>query len=1321
VFYNFLFLKKLILHKGNYIIFPLKIILGILCIINTGYEVKAQCPMNPVNLFAQDSTNYTNKTSTYISNNAILPCNSQPIYIYADKNQFGGANMPCIATQYTIGFADGGFCSSASETFYEGGVDLLCIGPSAPCIYPIGGGSCSPGTWSINKIFLDPSQQHNFQFCDPSFVTISTSVELQDCWSGAALSPTKSFSLLSSSNPCFTDSVLANTDIGTASFTIAPASYSVALTDFHNGKSFIDPSLLAAGTYTVTYTFKPPAGDGCATVNGTFKFTVPATPTVTVSSDTICAGSSATLTASGATTYSWSNSATGTTITPSPTVTTTYTVTGTTGTCSSTKTTSVIVNPRPTITVNSATVCAGNTATLTASGANTYTWSTLATGSTITISPTVTTTYTVVGTALNGCTNTTTKAVTVNSLPNVTANATSTVVCSGGSVTLTGGGANTYTWNNGVNNGVSFTPVSTQTYVVTGTDGNGCTNSATKIITVSPSLTVTANATSTVVCSGGSVTLTGGGANTYSWNQGVTNGVPFTPSSTQTYVVTGTDGNGCTGTATIIVTVNSLPTVTANATSTVVCSGGSVTLTGGGANTYTWNNGVNNGVSFMPVSTQTYVVTGTDGNGCTNTATKIIKVNPLPSVTANATDSTLCPGESITLTGGGAVSYTWNHSVTDGISFTPASTQTYVVTGTDGNGCSNTATKIIRVNPLPSVTANATDSVLCQGDGVTLTGGGANTYTWSGGVTNGVAFTPSSTQTYTVTGTDGNGCTNTATKVITVNSLPTVTANATSTVVCAGTSITLTGGGAVTYTWSSGVINGVSFVPSTQTYTVTGTDANGCVNSATKFIAVNPLPIVTANATNSVVCAGNSTILTGGGASTYTWSGGVSNGVSFTPSSTQTYTVVGTDMNGCTNSATKLISVNSLPVISANATATLVCVGANITLTGSGANTYTWSGGISNGVAFTPTSTQTFTVTGTDANGCVNSATKLISVDLQPSSSNAGTAQNICATTTSLSANAPTTGTGAWSVVSGGGTVTIINSPTSAASNLGVGQNIFMWTITNGICPASTSTVSIRVDAPPTTASAGANQDLCAVATASLLANNLSVGTGVWSLVSGSGTIASDTSAGTAVSGLTTGQNIFMWTVTNGVCPSSTSTVSIQIDAMPTVANAGPDVLVYGPNTTLAANIPVIGYGVWSVVSGGGTFSSNLNPTAAISNLQFGENVFMWTISNGACPATKDEVVITLHELIIPNGFSPNGDGTNDNFEIPGLTQYGNVKLDVFNRWGNLVFHTDDYKNDWGGKNNSGEILTDDTYFYTLEITGRKTYKGFVVKKSTDD
>ena len=106
-----------------------------------------------------------------------------------------------------------------------------------------------------------------------------------------------------------------------------------------------------------------------------------------------------------------------------------------------------------------------------------------------------------------------------------------------------------------------------------------------------------------------------------------------------------------------------------------------------------------------------------------------------------------------------------------------------------------------------------------------------------------------------------------------------------------------------------------------------------------------------------------------------------------------------------------------------------------------------------------------------------------------------------------------------------------------------------------------------------------------------------------------------------------------------------------------------------------------------------------------------------WTISNGACPASYDQIIVDVKELVIPNGYSPNGDGTNDNFEVIGLTYFSNVKLNVFNRWGNLVYESSDYKNDWNGKNALGEDLSDDTYYYTLEIPGTKTYKGFVVLK----
>lgn len=897
---------------------------------------------------------------------------------------------------------------------------------------------------------------------------------------------------------------------------------------------------------------------------------------------------------------------------------------------------------------------------------------------------------------------------------------------------------NNSTWSpaSGTNNAQNYSPpaLAANTYYrrLVSTSGNcaGSLTSTSVLISVDQAPTL-ANAGSDQTLCRNTATLTannpGTGTGTWSLISGTgTITSVNSPSTTLTSLGTGINSfvwsisNGVcpASTDTVKIKVNPTPSVTANTTGSVVCAGTNVTLTGSGANSYTWTGGVTNGVAFAPSSTQTYSVTGTDINGCSNTATITVTVNSLPAVTANASSTAVCNGQSITLTGGGANTYTWSSGVTNGIAFTPSSTQTYTVNGTDLNGCVNSATKTITVNSLPTVTANATATVICNGQTVTLTGGGANTYTWTNGVTNGTAFTPTSTQTYTVTGTDINGCTGSAVKTVTVNPTPSVTANATATVVCNGTNVTLTGAGANTYSWTGGIINGVPFTPSsTQTYTVTGTDANGCTNSAIKTITVNTLPSVTANATSTVVCSGQSVTLSGGGASTYTWSGAITNGVAFTPSSTQTYTVTGTDINGCINSATKTITVNSLPSLTVTASSNLVCSGNPVTLTAVGANTYTWTGGITNGVAFNPTSTQSYTVTGTSVSGCLNTATINIAADQAPTAASAGSNQTICTSSATLSANAPTTGTGSWSVISGSGTVTTINSPSSPVNSLSIGQNILMWTISNGVCPSSTSTVSIQVDANPSAANAGVNQNLCALSTTTLNANTPAIGTGSWSIVSGTGIIGATNQASTTVNGLTTGQTVFLWTINNGVCPASTSTVSVQIDAMPSTANAGPDISTYSPNATMAGNTPTIGTGSWSVLTGNGSFSSGGSPSSSVTDLAFGENIFSWSISNGSCPASHDEVTVILHDLVIPNGFSPNGDGTNDNFEIPGLTEYSNVKLEVFNRWGNLVYHNSNYKNDWSGKNSGGEDLTDDTYFYTLDIPGKKTFKGYFVLK----
>lgn len=315
-----------------------------------------------------------------------------------------------------------------------------------------------------------------------------------------------------------------------------------------------------AGTYSVSMQ----AGNGFGLGNVvTNTVTVIATPTVVVAntSQTICSGSSATLSASGATTYSWNTSATTSSIVVTPASTTVYTVTGYNGTCTNAKTASVNVNPSPTVSVNSPSICGSGSVVLTASGATTYSWSTSATTSTISVSPTITTVYTVTGTT-GSCTNVKTSTVLVSVMPTVAVN--SSTICSGNSANLTASGATNYSWSTGATTStIAPTPMSTTVYTVIGFNGS-CSSSKTTTVLVNPSPTLNANTTNSAICQGQVVVLSATGATSYTWQPGSVNSASMNafPSSTQVYTVTGSDPNGCSGIATITVVVNTCAGIT---------------------------------------------------------------------------------------------------------------------------------------------------------------------------------------------------------------------------------------------------------------------------------------------------------------------------------------------------------------------------------------------------------------------------------------------------------------------------------------------------------------------------------------------------------------------------------------------------------------------------------------------------------------------------------------------------------------------------------------------------------------------------------------
>lgn len=648
----------------------------------------------------------------------------------------------------------------------------------------------------------------------------------------------------------------------------------------------------------------------------------------------------------------------------------------------------VIANPPVTnFSISTSNHCVGQAIALTdltTNAPNNWSWTMIGatTNSSVLQNPTVTYTaagtYSIVLIALNG-TGTglpVTKTITIGNPVTLTVTATSNTLCAGNTVTLAASGASTYTWNTGaLTSATAVSPSVTTAYTVIGTTG-GCTANKTTTLTVSNSPTVSVNSAS--ICSGGAgVNLTATGASTYSWNTGaVSNSISVSPAATTVYTVTGNTG-GCSTVKTATVSVITSPTIVVN--SATVCSGNSATLTASGATSYSWNTGaLTNTITSAPAATTIYTVTGING-GCSSTKTSTVMVSASPTLAVNAT--TICSGNTTTITANGATTYTWNTgAVTNTISVSPLITTQYTVTGT-GAGCSSIKTTTVTVNATPTVNVNAV--TICSGNAATLTASGATNYSWStGAMTNSITVSPAATTIYTVSGSS-NGCNNSITTTVTVSTSLTVVVNTAT--MCSGNNTILTASGASTYSWNTGAVtSSIAVSPAvTSTYTVTGASGT-CNNTKTTTVTVNTTPTVSVSSNTTNVCAGQSVSLSASGANSYLWSTGAGSfSITATPSVTTNYSVTGTSVNGCTNTAGSNIIVNGLPTIGTSSSASMICNGQTSTLTANGANSYTWSTGtVSNTIVVSPASNTTYSVTGTGANGCSNSATITQSVSI---------------------------------------------------------------------------------------------------------------------------------------------------------------------------------------------------------------------------------------------------------------------------------------------------------------------------------------------------
>lgn len=729
--------------------------------------------------------------------------------------------------------------------------------------------------------------------------------------------------------------------------------------DWSSGETGSEITVSESDTYTVIVT----DSNGCT---GTAEVTVAVNdlPQISIEGEnSFCEGESIALSINGDfASIVWSNGSTSNSITINQADTYSVTVTDSNA-CTATDQLAVESIPPPVPNIEGELeFCEGETVTL--SVASTFVaieWSNGMDSPSITVSEGGD--YSVNVTNVNGCTGSDMVTVVENAIPQFDING-DLNVCEGESTTLSVPNIyESYLWSNGMTSPL-ITVSESGIYTVEVTDANGCigTQAVTVIIADNPTPTISG---STTFCTGGSTTLdAGAGFASYLWNTGE-NTQAITVNTTGTYSVTVIDSNGCEGSASVEVS-ESGELVLQIAGETNVCQGESTVLdAGAGFASYLWNTGETT-QTIEVNEAGTYSVEVEDENGCIGSGSITVSLLALPQVDIEG-NAAFCEGESTILdAGAGFASYLWNTGeTTQTIEVNQA--ETYTVTVTNADGCSNSDdfTPLLYTNPQPTILGN---NSFCEGESTTLSvGGDFNAYLWNTGQS-----TPSILVTtagiYTVTVTDSNGCTASASIEVNVNPLPEVTISG-STTFCEGSSTTLTVAGTfAAYLWSTGETTTSIVVDVAGTYSIEVTDENGCQNTVSVTVQETSglMPTLTGNLE---FCEGESTVLdAGAGYASYLWNtGATSRTITVTEGST--YSVTVTDASGCSGSveATTTENVPVEPIIEGE---TEFCIGESTILdAGADFETYLWNTGETSRM-ITVTTAGIYNVITTDSNGC---------------------------------------------------------------------------------------------------------------------------------------------------------------------------------------------------------------------------------------------------------------------------------------------------------------------------------------------------------------
>ena len=942
----------------------------------------------------------------------------------------------------------------------------------------------------------------------------------------------------------------------------------------------------------------------------------------------------------------------------------------------------------------------------------------------------------------NGCVGTVLIPVNNSSGPTgetvVQTNVSCTGLCDGSATVTPIGGLPPYTylWIPGGQIVNSRINMCAGTYFLQVTDANGCIHFSPVNITEPTLLNPNAaiiNATCSGVCDGSIALAPTGGTPPFSylWAPGGQTTANISNLCPGAYSVTITDANNCVNTYNYNVNSN----IALNGAITTIsptcnggCNGSATVVASGGAPPYTylWNDQLGQTTTTATgLCGGNYTVTITDANGCFLVQPVTI-VEPA-AILANPaiTDPTcgLCDGSITVIPSGGTPPYTYNWSngqTTATVNNICAGV--YTVAITDANGCVSNINIPVNNSSGPNsetiVITNASCNGICDGAATVTPIGGVPPYTYlwvpGGQTTNSVNGLCAGN--YFVQMMDSNGCIRTTPITITEPAqilTNQMVVNATCGM-CDG-SITLAPSGGVapyTYAWlpggqtTSNLINLCAGV-----YTVTITDANGCVQTYAIPISNPNAPLATFS-TKDVSCGGScdgtARVIPVGGVPPYTylWSNGATTD-SISSLCPGTYSVTITDASGCSRVVNVTITEPTILALSLTNVIDPSCNGdcnGSSTVVPSGGTlpyVFNWVPTGGNGATASNLCAGSYTVTVTDANGCsVQQNVTLVDPPL------------LTLSNTSVSSSCNTIADGSIDITVGGGTLPYSyqwsgasNAVTEDLNNVLLGTYIIVVTDGNGCQITDTITISSSIFV---SVDAGNDTTICELSSVTLTGTDTGGVTFQWFAIPTNTPIGN----GSKVIVVTPPPGVtgYAFVGYNGLC-SDTDTVMVTTNPLP-VADAGPDVTIIITQSTVLNGTGAGPGGTYHWSPPAGLSDTTIyNPTATPTET----TTYYLTVTNAAgCSSTDSVIVTVLPKIVFPNGITPNGDGANDKWIIDGIEYYKNCVVQVYNRWGENLFTSVGYVEKWDGTF-KGKPLPVGTYYYVIDLhdpINTETYTG---------